>query len=228
MSDATTFSRIKSDIIQFFLDFWNFFVELKKDSALAWLGSIILLFGLFIFVIFFVIMGYFIYTIPYHDWINNYYSQFPIGFVVGFAIIFFGLALFQIGMNQSVKKSKSQIPKKLSKMNASPTSEKIQLDKISIDNVGNEFSIFEIPNLKGIILNRLREKNVNLPCPRCGTTKFDVLDGITNIEVFRKSETTLNRVYIPTVLVICKNCGFICEHSFTSLKIPEDNQDASN
>lgn len=68
------------------------------------------------------------------------------------------------------------------------------------------------------IIEVLHEKGVRLPCPRCGTTDFQLADGYFNQPVQTDvSSMQLGGPSIPSVVVVCRNCGYISQHALGAL-----------
>ena len=67
---------------------------------------------------------------------------------------------------------------------------------------------------KNLIAKILKERSAILPCPRCGNSDFMIADGYVNnyIQVDKKN-IQIGGPAIPAVLIICKNCGYISQHS---------------
>jgi len=71
---------------------------------------------------------------------------------------------------------------------------------------------------KDKIVEALKERGVNLPCPRCGNKSFSVVDGYTGLSLVKRDAKTLfGAQYVPTAIVGCSNCGFICQHALGAL-----------
>lgn len=69
------------------------------------------------------------------------------------------------------------------------------------------------------IKTTLESKKVNKPCPRCGATSFSIA-GESEISVKKEGDGLLSvetKMSIPTVVVICDNCGFISHHAKVAL-----------
>lgn len=79
------------------------------------------------------------------------------------------------------------------------------------------------------ILNSLREKGVIFPCRECGKNYFHLVNGyfINNV-ISHKNENS----GIPSVVIICDNCGHIKQHDlrvlFRDFYIELLNQENSN
>ena len=71
------------------------------------------------------------------------------------------------------------------------------------------------------IVEMLRDKGATLPCPRCGKVKFDLIDGYLNTS-FGKEMTAglvIGGATMPSVVIVCKNCGFISQHALGALNL---------
>lgn len=77
------------------------------------------------------------------------------------------------------------------------------------------------------VIDALDRVGANLPCPRCGKRNFALVDGYFNHPI----QTSLNGLVIggpsvPSVVVVCNNCGFISQHALGALNLlpkqPED------
>lgn len=65
------------------------------------------------------------------------------------------------------------------------------------------------------ILNKLREKIPSgFKCPVCGYKRFHVMDaGYNFLDIHEQAEVpSAAPVYIPTVMMVCDNCGYISQH----------------
>lgn len=71
------------------------------------------------------------------------------------------------------------------------------------------------------IMARLREAGATLPCPRCGETRFELLDGY----IMEFTQSQLRNMVVgsnnrySTVAVVCGRCGFLAQHALASLGI---------
>jgi len=69
------------------------------------------------------------------------------------------------------------------------------------------------------MLAALRERGAVLPCPRCGSERFELADGY--IMEFKQSQVrnmvvgSLNR--FVTVASVCGGCGFLAQHALEPL-----------
>lgn len=76
------------------------------------------------------------------------------------------------------------------------------------------------------IIKALKDKGVNLPCPRCATLRFEVV-GQT---VLYLNDDPLNiRIGgdgLPSAIIACSHCGFIMLHALGGLNLmPQLNED---
>jgi predicted nucleic-acid-binding Zn-ribbon protein len=61
----------------------------------------------------------------------------------------------------------------------------------------------------------LEDRSVTQPCPRCGNHRFSVL-GMSNLKVVGGGAGLLSAFLerdVPTVVVVCNNCGFLSNHA---------------
>jgi predicted nucleic-acid-binding Zn-ribbon protein len=69
------------------------------------------------------------------------------------------------------------------------------------------------------IIEALKKRGVNNPCPRCNSINFD-LAGKTLINLNDNPKVLqLGGAVIPAVIIACSNCGFITFHSTVKLEI---------
>ena len=74
------------------------------------------------------------------------------------------------------------------------------------------------------ILNALNDRNVRLPCPRCGSPPFALMDGyfMQPVQMDLKG-IVMGGPAIPSVVTVCKECGFISQHALGALGLlPEE------
>lgn len=68
----------------------------------------------------------------------------------------------------------------------------------------------------------------SLKCPMCGCMRFEVCDGFFTNEVKREDEMyslTKSGVTIPTLPIVCLDCGFVSQHSIGVLGLLKKNSD---
>lgn len=72
---------------------------------------------------------------------------------------------------------------------------------------------------KNEIIKKIEEKGATQPCPRCGNNNFAIVDGYLNQSVQKEISGGLiiGGPSIPSVAVVCSNCGFISQHALGSL-----------
>ncbi len=76
------------------------------------------------------------------------------------------------------------------------------------------------------IIRILEERGAILACSRCGRRGFTLLDGYFNqsFQAQLNSSIIIGGPTIPSVAVICNNCGFISHHAIGALGLlPEQN-----
>jgi hypothetical protein len=67
---------------------------------------------------------------------------------------------------------------------------------------------------KDKIIKALSEHGANLPCPRCGNEAFTLLDGYFNQIIQNEPKgIVLGGRTIPSVVVACKQCGYLAQHA---------------
>jgi hypothetical protein len=67
---------------------------------------------------------------------------------------------------------------------------------------------------KDKIIKALADRGVTLPCPRCGTYDFTLLDGYLNqIIQTEPAGIVLGGRTIPSVVVACNRCGYLSQHA---------------
>lgn len=76
------------------------------------------------------------------------------------------------------------------------------------------------------IASILDKKGATQPCPRCGTRSFNVLDGyFTHPLSPNIGQVDLSGLSVPSVVVVCNNCGFISEHALGKLGLLDRDED---
>ncbi|GJQ22182.1 MAG: hypothetical protein HBSIN02_25370 [Bacteroidia bacterium] len=65
------------------------------------------------------------------------------------------------------------------------------------------------------IVDKLTEKGVRAGCPMCGHRNFVLADGYLNhpIQSNPKAGFVFGGPSIPTIAIICSNCGFTSQHA---------------
>lgn len=74
------------------------------------------------------------------------------------------------------------------------------------------------------IKSKLVSKVINLTCPMCGNKSFSMSEGyfMNTMQADLKS-LALGGQAIPTIGVICNNCGFVSQHALGALGLlPKD------
>lgn len=67
---------------------------------------------------------------------------------------------------------------------------------------------------KNKIIKTIEDKGAKLPCSRCGTNKFILIDGYFNNTIQKDLKTTaLGGRGVPSVVVACAQCGNISQHA---------------
>lgn len=65
---------------------------------------------------------------------------------------------------------------------------------------------------------RLEELGAVLPCPRCGTQEFGLLDGYVNLQMQPTvTAVALGGLAMPAVATVCKQCGWVALHALAVL-----------
>ncbi|MDR1746943.1 MAG: hypothetical protein LBR49_06695 [Tannerella sp.] len=68
------------------------------------------------------------------------------------------------------------------------------------------------------IAQELSEKISRITCPMCQNNRFVLADGYFNNQLQRDiGSYSIGGAGIPTVAIICENCGFVSQHALGSL-----------
>jgi len=69
------------------------------------------------------------------------------------------------------------------------------------------------------IIKVLQDKGAVLPCSRCGSQKFTLIDGYFNqpLQQHISNNLIIGGSSIPLVGVVCDRCGFIAYHAIGAL-----------
>jgi len=70
------------------------------------------------------------------------------------------------------------------------------------------------------VVEILKEKNVNLPCPRCSGRNWSI-EGFFNqaLQSTERQGSVIGGPSILSAVVICKNCGYISQHALGALDL---------
>ena len=82
------------------------------------------------------------------------------------------------------------------------------------------------PEDKNKVVKALEERNAKLPCPRCGGRSFTLVDGYFNqsIQPSVGGGLVIGGPAIPSVAVVCTQCGFIAQHALGVLGLMPPNK----
>jgi ribosomal protein S27AE len=68
------------------------------------------------------------------------------------------------------------------------------------------------------VIRSLRAKGVDVACPRCNHSSFTLLDGYFNQPIQKElTGVVLGGPSVPSIIVICTNCGFMAQHALGPL-----------
>lgn len=72
--------------------------------------------------------------------------------------------------------------------------------------------------MKQNIIKALADRGANLPCPRCGNQEFGLFDGYFLHAIQDDVRVTqVGGPSIPSIVIYCKRCGFMIQHSLGPL-----------
>jgi len=83
-------------------------------------------------------------------------------------------------------------------------------------------------NVKKIIINTLQARGAKLPCPRCGTNNFTLLDGYFTQPVQQDLKAFSVGPSVPSVVVICNQCGYMSQHALGALGLMPAEETVNN
>ena len=68
---------------------------------------------------------------------------------------------------------------------------------------------------KELIIKKLAEVLPELTCPMCHHSQFIIADGFIMDSMYSDydKQSMADRKSIPSVAIICKNCGFVSQHA---------------
>ena len=82
---------------------------------------------------------------------------------------------------------------------------------------------------KDNIINKLQEKGIKSVCPMCGKNHFILGDGFFNNTIQSDLKSiSLGGPSIPTIPIICSNCGFISQHALGVLGLLPKEAETNN
>ena len=68
------------------------------------------------------------------------------------------------------------------------------------------------------IADTLTSRGVKLPCHRCGSNKFTIIDSYSHLTLQNEpTEIRLGGTTIPVALTACENCGALTPHALGAL-----------
>ena len=79
---------------------------------------------------------------------------------------------------------------------------------------------------KNEIINKLMSRMPNLHCPMCGKNQFTAMEGYFKpILQPDLDNLQLSGMNMPTVAIVCNNCGFVSYHALGALGLlPKNNR----
>jgi uncharacterized protein YuzB (UPF0349 family) len=85
-----------------------------------------------------------------------------------------------------------------------------------LKNPGNERVMNKLE--KDEIIQKLIERGVDKPCPRCGNDAFTLIDGYFNQTIQDSvSGFVVGGASVPSIVTACTNCGFLSQYALGSL-----------
>lgn len=74
------------------------------------------------------------------------------------------------------------------------------------------------------IIEILNKKLGDSPCPMCGNKNFSFVDGYIRNSVQDDTQSLIiGGKNIPTVAIVCQNCGFVSQHAIGMLGLLKEN-----
>ena len=78
------------------------------------------------------------------------------------------------------------------------------------------------------IINILTQRIPNITCPMCQNRNFVIADGYFNQPItVNLNSTVIGGPSIPSIGIVCDNCGFISQHALGVLGLLNKNTDNS-
>lgn len=75
------------------------------------------------------------------------------------------------------------------------------------------------------IIAKLKERGANRACPMCGNSHFVLADAyFANMLQGKLGTVNISGEHIPTIPIICSNCGFVSQHAIGVLGLTQENQ----
>ena len=68
-------------------------------------------------------------------------------------------------------------------------------------------------------ITALNKKGVQMPCPRCGSARFSVVGEALIMINDKPGIFNVDGPAIPTVMVVCDNCGYLSHHAQAPLGV---------
>lgn len=84
---------------------------------------------------------------------------------------------------------------------------------------------------KDRIIKILQERKAILNCPRCANNNFTLIDGYFNqpFQPELSNNLVIGGPAIPSIAVICTNCGFLSQHAIGVLGLlPQQKQNSND
>lgn len=81
-----------------------------------------------------------------------------------------------------------------------------------------EISSYLTSDMKNKIVDILKKKEALNACPRCNQKKFTLVSGYFSNTVQKNwQELVLGGAVVPSISIVCDNCGFISQHALGPL-----------
>ncbi|WP_343626578.1 hypothetical protein [Flavobacterium lindanitolerans] len=74
------------------------------------------------------------------------------------------------------------------------------------------------------IMQKMNELLPNLSCPMCKNSDFVIAEGYFNNPLqFKLPDLSIGGRSIPTIGIICQNCGFVSQHALKTINLLPQN-----